>query len=100
MNKFKHVNVITSIVLYSVFLIGVVSTILAAQDIAYGITNTIFGIVYYAMMALIPLSIGISIAYLIINKNKKDIICLCLSIASLTWYIVVLYAVANALKGF
>ena len=100
MRKYKNVNLIAIIILYSVFLIGVVSTILVAKDIAYEITNTIFSIVYYAMMALIPLSIGISIVYLILYKSKKDIICFCLSIASLTWYIVVLYAVGNALKGF
>ena len=100
MLKEKKINLIFVIILYSTFFIGVVSIVLHTHNIASELTNTIFGIVHYLMLGLIPLTITVAIIYLVINKRKIDLICLCLSGLSLSWLIVLMYALGHALQGF
>ena len=98
-HKSKNINVIITIIVYAVFLLGIICAILIGLDLYNDIAFSIFYIVYYAMIILIPTSIIISLVYFIKIKNKKNFISLGYSILSLSWVLVVLFVAADVISN-
>ncbi len=96
----KKLNLFSVILVYLVYIVGVV---LAIQINSNGTESTImnlYNIVHWSMIILIPSAIIISIIYVAKKKSKQNWFMLILSILSISWIIVVFYVAATVLSTF
>lgn len=97
----KNLNVILVVILYGVFLLGV---ILAMQFHPNGITSDLifysFFAVHFIMLFLIFTSIIMATIYLMMERSIKNVIVLLVSGLSVSWMLVVLYVAGTIMSNF
>ena len=100
MIKYKNINAITTIILYVLFLIGVICALLITKDIEYESILSIFSIINIIMYVLIPAAIIISFIWLFKFRTLKNTLIFISTIISISWILVLLYVAADAVSGF
>ena len=100
MIKYKNINAVTTIILYVLFLIGVICALLITKDIEYESILSIFSIINIIMYVLIPATIIISFIWLFKFRTLKNTLIFISTIISISWILVLLYVAADAVSGF
>jgi uncharacterized membrane protein len=96
----NNINILLTIILYILFLIGVIIATQINPDNNTDLLVNSFLTIYFLMFIFIPITITIALIYLIKNKSMTNIIVTIIAFLSISWVFVVLYVAGTVMSRF